>query len=47
MTKVSRYEYERLRQPDLSETQFELALNKRGSDYAMIRLALFQASFFI
>lgn len=37
LTKVSRYEYERLRHPNLSETEFELALNKRGSDYAMIR----------
>ena len=39
LTKVSRYEYERFRHPELNETQFELALKKRGSDYAMIRFA--------
>jgi hypothetical protein len=38
LTKVSRYEYERFRHPaDMSETEFELTLKKRGSDYAMIR----------
>ena len=37
LTKVSRYEYERFRHPDMTETEFELALRKRGSDYAMIR----------
>jgi hypothetical protein len=33
----TRYEYERFRHPDMNETQFEMALKKRGSDYAMIR----------
>ena len=41
LTKVSRYEYERFRHPDMNETQFELALRKRGSDYAMIRFEIF------
>jgi hypothetical protein len=34
---VSRYEYERFHHPDLTEVEFEMALKKRGSDYAMIR----------
>ena len=42
LTKVSRYEYERFRHPDMNETQFELALKKRGSDYAMIRFDTFE-----
>ena len=38
VTKVSRYEFERLRFGDVSEDEFEKALTKRGSDYTMIRL---------
>jgi hypothetical protein len=47
LTKVSRYEYERFRHPDMNETQFELALKKRGSDYAMIRFDTFELGPFV
>lgn len=36
MTKLSRYEFEKLRRSDLNETQLEEALKKRGSDYQML-----------
>ncbi len=33
LTKLSRYEFERLRHADLNEKQLQEALRKRGSDY--------------
>ena len=38
VTKVSRYEFERIRfGNEISETEFENALTKRGSNYKMIK----------
>jgi len=37
LTKVSRYEYEKIQNESLSERQLEEMLTKRGSDYTMIR----------
>ena len=37
VTKVSRYEFERSKFSDLSESEFENVLTKRGSDYTMIK----------
>jgi len=37
LTKVSRYEFEKLRHDNLSETQLEQELTARGSNYAAIR----------
>ena len=37
VTKVSRYEFERIRFGNISETDFENALTKRGSNYKMIK----------
>lgn len=37
LTKVSRYEFEKLQHEKLSESQLEEMLTKRGSDYSMIR----------
>jgi len=37
LTKVSRYEFEKLQHENLSERQLEEALTKRGSDYTLIR----------
>jgi len=37
LTKVSRYEFEKLQNEQLTEKQLEDALTKRGSDYALIR----------
>jgi len=36
LTKLSRYEFEKLRHSDLNEAQLEEALKKRGSDYQML-----------
>jgi len=36
LTKLSRYEFEKLRHADLNEQQLERALRKRGSDYNML-----------
>nr|ALS04112.1 mitochondrial NAD kinase-like protein [Acartia pacifica] len=37
LTKVSRYEYEKIQNEKMSERQLEEMLTKRGSDYTMIR----------
>ena len=37
LTKVSRYEFEKLRHDNLSESQLEQILTARGSSYAAIR----------
>ena len=37
LTKVSRYEFEKLRHDNLSESQLEQELTARGSNYAAIR----------
>ena len=37
VTKVSRYEFERSKFSELSESDFENLLTKRGSDYTMIK----------
>lgn len=34
LTKLSRYEFEKLRHSDLNEKELEQALRKRGSDYS-------------
>lgn len=33
MTKLSRYQFERLREPELNEAQLKMKLIERGSDY--------------
>lgn len=33
VAKLSRYDFERLREPELNETQLKLKLIERGSDY--------------
>ena len=37
VTKVSRYEFERSKFSELSESDFENLLTKRGSDYTMVK----------
>ena len=46
LTKVTRYEFEKKRVPNLDEREFEKHIVQRGSDYTMIRYTIRGRSYF-